>query len=96
MLGYDLYSLILCFIVFVLLVSVSVVMITTIAKLTLKTIKCGAEDEKIKKGLNEYKKSQLRGEITVINSKDIKETGWLVTLPQRRSAKIYKYEEVLV
>ena len=36
------------------------------------------------------------GEITVINSKDIKETGWLVTLPQRRSAKIYKYEEVLV
>ena len=43
------YSLILCFIVFVLLVSVSVVMITTIAKLTLKTIKCGAEDEKIKK-----------------------------------------------
>ncbi|MBQ7225030.1 MAG: UDP-N-acetylmuramoyl-tripeptide--D-alanyl-D-alanine ligase [Clostridia bacterium] len=31
----------------------------------------GLEDEKIKKGLKEYKKSQLRGEITVINGCEI-------------------------
>lgn len=53
--GYDLYSLVLCLIVFVLLVGLSSVLLTTIVKLSLKLIRCGAEDDKIKE---EYAKTQ--------------------------------------
>ncbi len=36
------------------------------------------------------------GETVLLNSKDIKEKGWSVTISQKRSAKIYKYTEMRV
>lgn len=53
--GYDIYVFALCLIVFAILVGTSSIMLTSIVKLTIKTIKLGAEDEKIKK---EYFKAQ--------------------------------------
>ena len=44
---FEIYTLILCLIVFTLLTTLSVVVITIIAKQTIKLIKLGAEDEKI-------------------------------------------------
>ncbi len=44
---FEIYTLILCLIVFALLTTLSVVVITIIAKQTIKLIKLGAEDEKI-------------------------------------------------
>ena len=49
MTGYDVYVFILCLVVFTLLVGVSTFLIAKIYNLTIKTIKCGVEDEKIKK-----------------------------------------------
>ena len=49
MLGYDLYTLILCLIVFVLLTIFSSVVISMLTKQALRLIKCGADDEKITK-----------------------------------------------
>ena len=54
MTGYELYTFILCLVVFVLLTSVSWFFIATITKQSIRLIKHGAEDEKITK---EYEKS---------------------------------------
>ena len=55
MAGYDLYVFILCLVVFVLLAGLSTLLLSEICKLTIKTIKHGLEDDKIKE---EYFKTQ--------------------------------------
>ena len=50
---YDIYVFVLCFIVYVMLVTVGIFVISVITKLTLKLIRAGVEDEDIKK---EYQK----------------------------------------
>ena len=54
---YDIYVLILCLIVFIALTAVFVIGIVYIAKLLMRLIKTGAEDEKLK---TEYQKSQIK------------------------------------
>lgn len=58
--GYDLYVFYLCLIVFTLLTGLFTAMITLIVKLTLKTIRHGLEDERIKK---EYEKERRCGKV---------------------------------
>ena len=47
--GYDIYVFILCLVVFILIAGLATYMIVEICKLNIKTIRHGAEDEKIKK-----------------------------------------------
>lgn len=64
--GYDLYVFFLCLIVFTLLTVTFTVMISIIVKLTLKTIRHGLEDERIKK---EYEKERRCGKVMkVVNA----------------------------
>ena len=51
---YDIYTLVLCLIVFALLVSLSVIFLKTVVKQTVRLIRLGAEDEAIK---TEYEKN---------------------------------------
>ena len=62
---YDIYVLILCLIVFIALTAVFVIGIVYIAKLLMRLIKTGAEDEKLK---TEYQKSQIKTKGTKILS----------------------------
>jgi len=48
MTNYEIYVLLLCVIVFVMLTGLSAVMLTTIYKMSLRLIRCGEEDENIK------------------------------------------------
>ena len=50
---FEIYSLVICIIVYVLLASVGIFMITVLFKLSLKLIRCGGEDQEI---LKEYEK----------------------------------------
>lgn len=49
MIAYDIYVFLLCFIVYVLLTTLSVIVVVTITKMMLKMIKHGLEDENIRK-----------------------------------------------
>ena len=51
---YDIYTLVLCLIVFALLVTLSVIFLKTVVKQTVRLIRLGAEDEAIK---TEYEKN---------------------------------------
>ncbi|MBR2022919.1 MAG: hypothetical protein IJ996_00185 [Clostridia bacterium] len=55
--SYDIYVLLLCVVVYVMLVSLTAVMVGVITKQSLKLIACGAEDETIKK---EYAKAHTK------------------------------------
>ena len=65
---YDTYILGLCFIVYTMLVTVSVIVVTMITKMSIKLIAHGAEDEKIKKEYREACKKRKRGVIDCIIS----------------------------
>ncbi|MBR2870590.1 MAG: hypothetical protein IKB98_04360 [Clostridia bacterium] len=57
--AYDIYTLILCLIIFALLTTLAVVIIVIVAKQTLKLIKLGNEDQKIIKEEKKKKKKKL-------------------------------------
>lgn len=55
MTGYDIYVLLLCLIVFVMLAGLSVFCVYTVVRLSLKLIRCGVEDERL---VAEYRQKQ--------------------------------------
>ena len=58
---YDSYVFILCLIVYVLLAVISAIVVTTITKMSIRLIKHGAEDDKIKKEYEKRKRKRKRG-----------------------------------
>lgn len=65
---YDTYISVICFIVYVMLVTISVVVVATITKMSIKLIVHGAEDEKIKKEYKKACKKRKRGVMDYIIS----------------------------
>ncbi len=59
--AYDSYVFVLCLIVYVLLTVISVIVVATITKMSIRLIRHGAEDEKIKKEYAKRKKKRKRG-----------------------------------
>ena len=55
---YDTYVLILCTIVYVLMSLVTIAVIIALTKMSLKLVRCGAEDKQI---IKEYEKAQAKG-----------------------------------
>ena len=60
----QIYTFIVCLIVYVLLVSLGTYIVVTIAKLTIRLIKSGAEDEKI---ITEYNEGSTKKKNTVLD-----------------------------
>ena len=62
--AYEIYTFLLCLIVYVLLSTLSVIVIITLVKMTLKMIKHGLEDDKIKE---EKEKTEKKGKCTCLD-----------------------------